>query len=332
MLEKRILTGIKPTGSPHIGNYIGAIKPALSMADGFDGDALFFVADYHAITLIQNKKELRRLTDEVARTWIASGLDVNKHLFYKQSDIQEIFELTWVLSCVCPKGWMNKGHAYKAIVSRNIDENNTDRDDGVNMGVFDYPLLMAADILLFDASHVPVGKDQLQHIEIARDLAKRFNQTFGHVFVEPEPVLDFGKEVIPGLDGRKMSKSYNNTIPLFEEKSKVRKKVMRIVTDSSLPDEPKDPDASIIFDMYKKLATDEEVCEFEKLFRNGIGWGDAKGILYEKIESVIAPVREKYFELEKDAKFVEDALAHGASVIRKKAIKKMKEVRKAVGI
>ena len=292
---KRILTGIKPTGSPHIGNYLGAIRPALELANLPDTTAMYFIADYHALTTVHDGKTLDHLTREVAATWIAFGLDPQKTLFYRQSDVPETFELAWVLTCFTSKGWMNKMHAYKAHLDSSKDE---DKDAGINVGIYTYPILMAADILLFDADLVPVGKDQVQHVEIARDMAQRLNHTYKQELLKlPAAKIDEQTMIIPGLDGRKMSKSYDNTIPLLAPTKQLRKAVMKIVTDSTPPEAPKDPDKSLIMDLYKLYAKPEQVAELRARYQSGIGWGDAKGALADAIESVVAEPRRRYDEL-----------------------------------
>ena len=284
MSKKNILTGIKPTGTPHIGNYLGAIKPALKDMHNPDYNYKLFVADYHAHTTVKDAKLFREYVYEIAATWLACGLDPQKVTFYAQVDVPELFELTWLLSCHTPKGDLNRAHAYKALVQANIDKGSKDPDHGVNMGLFTYPLLMAADILLFDTNLVPVGKDQIQHVEIARSIASRINALYKtQVLVEPESLVVESVAVVPGLDGRKMSKSYDNTIPLFCSEKRLKKLVNRITTDSTGADGPKDPDNSLIFDYYKLFASDEEVETFAGQLRGGISWGEAKAELFEKI-------------------------------------------------
>lgn len=264
-----MLTGIKPTGHPHLGNYIGAIKPALNMSKKQEGKALYFIADYHALNAVQDPKLFRDYTKEVAATWLSLGLG-EEVIFYRQTEVPGILELAWILACLTPKGLMNRAHAYKAKIEQN-KEIGVDIDTGVNMGLYTYPILMAADILLFQSSHVPVGKDQIQHIEIARDIATYFNHTFGETFRLPEYIIQEEGAILPGLDGRKMSKSYGNVIPLFAEPEKLKKLIFKIKTDSSLPHEPKEPET--LFMIYKEFATEEEIRSMQERYREGIGWG-----------------------------------------------------------
>ena len=327
---KRILTGIKPTGSPHIGNYLGAIRPAIELASLPETTAMYFIADYHALTTVHDGKELDHLTREVAATWIAFGLDPEKTLFYRQSDVPEIFELAWVLACFTSKGWMNKMHAYKAHLDASTDE---DKDAGINIGVYTYPVLMAADILMFDTDLVPVGKDQVQHVEIARDMAQRLNFTYKQELLRlPAAKIDEQTAIVPGLDGRKMSKSYDNTIPLFAPAKQLRKTVMKIVTDSTPPEAPKDPDKSLIFDLYKLFAKPDQVAELRERYESGIGWGDAKGALAEVLEATVAEPRKIYDELMADRPRLDRLLAQGAEKARAYAAPVLARVRKAVGI
>lgn len=331
MQNKRILTGIKPTGTPHIGNYVGAIKPALMLAQSAS-QSFYFIADYHALTSEHNAADMRQQVIEVAATWLAFGLDPTKVCIYKQSDISEIFELNWILACFTPKGLMNRAHSYKAAVARNEESGENDRDSGINMGLYNYPVLMSADILLFDADLVPVGEDQIQHIEIARDIAGRLNHNYGkEVLKQPNYFVENPISVI-GLDGRKMSKSYGNTIALSEEPKQLRKQVMRFVTDSSAPDEPKNPEGNGLFQLYKEFATPEQIAEMDALYRKGTGWGTVKQLLYEAIEARVAEPREKYKELMAKPDHVHDILSAGATQARSIARTVIERVREAVGI
>ena len=331
-MPPRVLTGIKPTGSPHIGNLLGAIRPALELANqGLD--AMYFIADYHALTTIKDGKELRQLTYEVAATWLAMGLDPERTLFYRQSDIPEIFELAWVLECFTSKGWMNKAHAYKAIVADRQEAGETDVDAEINMGVYSYPILMAADILAFDIDLVPVGKDQVQHVEIARDIAQRINSTYGREVLRlPKAKIDDNTAVVPGIDGKKMSKSYGNQIPLFAPPKQMKKVVNSIVTDSLPPEAPKDPDASTIFAIYKAVASPDETRALAERYRAGIGWGDAKKALLERIEIEIADARTRYDALMADPSKIDALLAQGGERARKTARGVLERVRSAIGI
>jgi tryptophanyl-tRNA synthetase len=329
---KRILTGIKPTGSPHIGNYLGAIRPALALAELPDTEALYFIADYHALTTVHDGKALDHLTREIAATWLAFGLDPERTLFYRQSDVPEIFELSWILACFTSKGWMNKMHAYKA----RVQEQGTDADTadaGINMGIYGYPVLMAADILLFDTDLVPVGKDQVQHVEIARDMAQRINHTYKTELLRlPQAKVDEQTAVVIGLDGRKMSKSYDNTIPLFASAKQLRKTVNKIVTDSTPPEAPKDPDTSHIFTLYKLFASPDQVAALRDRYRAGIGWGEAKGALADVLEATLAGPREKYEALMADRPALDALLARGAERARAYAAPVIDRVRAAIGI
>lgn len=331
-MPDRVLTGIKPTGSPHVGNLLGAIRPALRLADqGLE--AMYFIADYHALNTVFDAKELRQLTYEVAATWLAMGLDPNKTLFYRQSDIPEILELTWIFSCFTSKGWMNKAHAYKAIVAEKEAAGEADVDAGINMGVYSYPILMAADIIAFDIDLVPVGKDQVQHVEIARDIAQRINSTYGDGILRlPKVKLEDNAAIVPGIDGRKMSKSYGNQIPLFAPPKQMKKVVNSIVTDSTPPEAPKDPEASTIFQIYKAIASADECAALAERYRSGIGWGDAKKTLFERLEVELAPARERYDALMADTAKIDALLAAGAAKARVTARKTLDRLRSAIGI
>lgn len=328
---RTVLTGVKPTGAPHIGNYIGAIKPSLALAASLERSFLF-IADYHALTTVHSRKEMQAQIYEVAATWLACGLDPAKVVLYRQSDIPEVFELNWVLSCFMPKGAMNRAHAYKAIVQRNQEQGIEEIDAGVNMGIYCYPVLMAADILLFDTDVVPVGKDQLQHVEIARDVANSVNHVYGKVLRVPEPLVGEETSVVPGLDGRKMSKSYENTIPLFFPANKLRKLVMRFVTDSSPPEAPKDPETSPLFAIYKEFATQEEVEAMRKRYAEGVAWGHVKEALYEVMDRKLTEPRRLYENLLADHAEIDRILAEGAEKAREVAKATITRVREVIGI
>lgn len=328
-MRKRILTGIKPTGYAHIGNYFGAIKPAIELSKNSDYDCYYFIADYHALTTLNNKEEMKEYFYNIACTWLACGLDPKKVVFYRQSDIKEDFELNWILCNVTPKGLMNRAHAYKAIVERN-EEQGIDRDDGVNMGLYNYPILMAADILLFDTDLVPVGLDQKQHIEIARDIAHNFNGKYGKCLKEPCDYIDKSNHTLVGLDGRKMSKSYNNTIRLFTDEATLKKSIFRVVTDSRLPGEPKDADCTVN-KLFKLFATKEEADKFEQDLLNGLGWGDAKKQLFEVANRFISPMREKFDYYMEHKEEVDEILKEGALKAEKVAKEVLARVRKAIG-
>ena len=328
----RILTGITTSGTPHLGNYVGAIRPALASAQSADAENFYFLADYHALIKAQDPARVQRSTLEIAATWLACGLDVEKNWFYRQSDIPEIPELTWLLTCVAGKGLLNRAHAYKAAVDRNRAEGEDD-DAGVSAGLFMYPVLMAADILIFNAERVPVGRDQVQHIEMARDFGQRFNHLYGEHFVLPEVAIDENVATLPGLDGRKMSKSYDNTIPLFSPPAELRRLIMGIVTDSRAPGEPKDTEGSALFQLYQAFATPEETMAMREAFAAGIGWGDAKQKLFERIDAEIAPMRERYETLIARPAEIEAILRDGATRLRARyATPTLATLRNAVGL
>ncbi len=327
---KTILTGIKPTGMPHLGNLLGAIKPAIELSKTNDFDnSIYFIADYHALNSVKDAKQFKDDVYGIAATWIALGLDTNKSIFYKQSDVPEIFELTWMLSCMTPKGDMNRAHSYKDKVQKNL-EAKRDADKGVNMGLFNYPVLMAADILLYDTNVVPVGKDQVQHIEIARSIAGRINEHYGEgTLIEPQEKLQEGAGAyIVGLDGRKMSKSYDNAIGIWETEKRLKKLINKITTDSSDPDAPKDPDNSIIMDLYRLFATDEQIAQEERKFRDGIGWGYAKADLFEVVNAYLSEPRKEYERLMANKDELDAILQKGADKARTIASVTMDRVRK----
>lgn len=322
-----MLTGIKPTGYPHLGNYIGAIKPALKMSKHKDGKALYFIADYHALNAVQDPKLFCAYTKEVAATWLSLELGEDV-IFYRQTEVPEILELAWILACLTPKGLMNRAHAYKAKVELN-KEVGAEIDTGVNMGLYTYPILMAADILLFQSSHVPVGKDQIQHIEIARDIATYFNNTFGETFTLPEYVIQEEGAILLGLDGRKMSKSYGNEIPLFAEPEKLKKLIFKIKTNSSLPDEPKEPET--LFMIYKEFAVEEEVRIMRKQYEEGIGWGEVKKELFRVVNRELEGPREKYKRYINEPHLLYEALEKGAERAREIAKVNLATIKKRVG-
>lgn len=330
MMKKRILTGIKPTGYAHLGNYFGAIKPAIELSKNDEYDAFYFIADYHALTTLKNREEMEEYFYNIACTWLACGLDPQKVVFYRQSDVPETFELNWILNNVTPKGLMNRAHAYKAIVEKNR-EGNLDQDLGVNMGLYNYPILMASDILLFNSDLIPVGLDQKQHIEIARDIAMNFNKKYGNTFVIPDGYIQEEVATLVGLDGRKMSKSYGNTIQLFLPEDKLRKTINKIVTDSSLPSDPKDLDCTIN-KLYKLFATKKEQDEFDEKLQNGISWGEAKKELFEKMNAYLSPMREKYFYYQNNHALVDEILRKGGERAREIARKNLDEVRRKIGV
>lgn len=331
-MKKTVLTGIKPTGQIHLGNYIGAIKPALELAKMPEHQTAYFVADYHGLTKIHSPKEFRELSNGVAATWLALGLDTDKSIFYRQSDIPEIFELNWILSCFSPKGLMNRAHAYKTITEAN-KEAGKETDFGIDMGTFTYPILMASDILMLKSNIVPVGKDQIQHIEIAKDIAENFNRTYGKTFVLPEYSVQKEGAVLPGLDGRKMSKSYNNTIPLFEEPDKLRKLInKKIVTNSLPPEAPKDPDTSVLFTLYREFSSKEETELMRERFQKGIGWGEVKQELFHNMNEFLKEPREKYNELMASPEKLNRILLEGAEKAREITIPFLKEIKQNIGL
>jgi len=331
MSKRTVLTGITTTGTPHLGNYVGAIKPAIEASHGDDVRSCYFLADYHALIKCRNPEVVHQSTLEIAATWVALGLDTDKAIFYRQSDIPEIFELTWLLTCVTAKGLMNRAHAYKAAVQENVDKGE-DPDFAIAMGLFSYPILMAADILMFSAHHVPVGRDQVQHLEMARDIAQRFNHFFGEHFVLPEAVVDDNVAILPGQDGRKMSKSYNNAIPLWLPEKKLRKSIMKIVTNSLEPGEPKQTEGSALFAIYSAFASADQRQQMQQAFADGIGWGDAKQQCFELINSELATARSAYEELISEPSRIEARLRDGADRAREIATPFMQQLRNAVGI
>ena len=331
MTKQTVLTGITTTGTPHIGNYLGAIKPAIEASLNSNNNSYFFLADFHALIKCHDPERVARSTREIAATWLALGLDTDKATFYRQTDIPEITELTWILTCMTSKGLMNRSHAYKASVDANRDAGRQD-DDDVTMGLFSYPILMAADILMFNADIIPVGKDQIQHIEMARDIAGRFNHTYGTLFNMPEAQVDEQNQLIPGLDGRKMSKSYDNTIPLFSTSDDLYKLIKQIKTDALEPGVPKDADNSTIFQLYANFASASEQAAMRTRFENGIGWGDAKKELFEYLDSYLSGPRDEYNRLMGDLGYVEQQLHKGAEKARVHAAPFLEKARVAVGI
>lgn len=326
------LTGITTTGTPHLGNYVGAILPAIEASYRKDVQSFYFLADYHALVKCQDPALVHRSRLEVAATWLALGLDVENVVFYAQTDIPEILELTWIITCVTAKGLMNRAHAYKAAVAENLADSDKDPDKGVTMGLFCYPILMAADILMFKASKIPVGKDQVQHLEMARDIAARFNHLYGEHFVLPEAVVDERAAVLVGLDGRKMSKSYGNTIPLFEPEKALRKLIMRIKTNSLPPEAPKDPDTCILFQIYQAFASMEEAAALRERYAQGIAWGEMKQMLFEYLNARLSEPRQRYQELMQAPDHIEQILKRGAVQAREYSIPFLQELRQAVGI
>ena len=327
----RILTGITTSGTPHLGNYAGAIRPAVAASREPGTESFYFLADYHALIKVQDPARVQRSTLEIAATWLACGLDPDRVWFYRQSDIPEIPELTWLLTCVAGKGLLNRAHAYKAAVDANAAAGE-DPDAGVTAGLYMYPVLMAADILAFKAHQVPVGRDQIQHIEMARDFAARFNHLYGEHLVLPEAVVEEQVATLPGLDGRKMSKSYDNTIPLFAPPAQLKKLIASIVTDSRAPGEAKDPDNSHLFTLYRAFATEAQASAMHAALRGGLAWGEAKQALFELLDGHLAPMREKYESLMAKPADIEATLRAGAAKARAEATPLLRELRAAVGL
>ena len=327
----RFLTGITPSGTPHLGNYAGMMRPAIAATRTAGCENFYFLADYHALIKTQDPARIHRCTLEIAASWLACGLDPEKVTFYRQSDIPEITELTWFLTCVTGKGLLNRAHAYKAAQDKN-QEAGRDLDDGVNAGLFMYPVLMAADILIFNAHKVPVGRDQIQHIEMARDMAASFNHLYGEHFTLPEAAIDEHVATLPGLDGRKMSKSYDNTIPLFSSREQLRKLFGGILTDSRAPGEPKEVEGSALFQIYQAFATPEETDALRRQYAEGIAWGDAKQLLFERIDRDVAPMRERYDDLMAHPEKIEQTLLAGAERARQIAAPFVRSLRSAVGL
>ena len=326
---KRILTGITPSGYPHLGNYIGAIKPSLELLEE-KSESFLFIADLHALIKVSDKQTLKELTNGIAMAWLASGLDPEKTNFYRQSDIPEIPEITWILSCIAEKGLLNRAHAYKAAVDLN-NEGKKETDEGISMGLYSYPLLMAADILTPNATHVPVGKDQQQHLEITRDIADKFNRKYGEVFNLPEAVIQDDKTVL-GIDGRKMSKSYNNIIPLLSTEKELKKAVMKIVTNSQEPGEPKDWRNNTLYSIYSSFADDDQIQDLKLKYEDGIGWGDAKNIVFEELNKLLMPIRERYGDLKTQEAHVEDILQENAKKVRETTKATLESVKSHVGL
>lgn len=331
-MKEVFLTGITTTGTPHLGNYAGAIRPAIEASQRSDTENFFFLADLHALIKGQDPIAVQQSRLEIAAAWLALGLDTDKAVFYCQSDIPEIPALTWLLTCQTSKGLMNRAHAYKGVVQENQEAGSPDPDRGITMGLFSYPVLMAADILMFKAHKVPVGKDQIQHIEMARDIAQRFNHHYGEHFVLPEAQVDDSAAILTGLDGRKMSKSYNNTIPLFAPEKKFRKLIMRIKTNSQEPGEPKETEGSTLFELYRAFATEAQVDDVRQQYAAGISWGEMKQHLFEHLNALLIEPREKYLELVAEPEKIAQVLEAGAEKARQRSAVFLKELYEAVGI
>ena len=331
-IKKKVLTGITTSGVPHLGNLSGAILPAIEASNQSGVSSFLFLADYHSLIKSQDPELTHNSSFQVAASWLACGLEPAKVKFYRQSDVPEIMELAWVLSCVTAKGLMNRSHAYKAATSLNLEQGISDLDKGISMGLFNYPILMAADILAFNADEVPVGQDQKQHIEMTRDIAARFNYLYGDVFNLPEAIISSETGILPGTDGQKMSKSYNNTIPIFLDENALLKAIRKIKTNSLEPGVPKDIETCTIFQVYKAFASGPQVHDMGAKYKEGIGWGEAKDILFSLINSKVKPFREAYKIIIEDRVYLESVLSEGAGKAREAASEIIKAVRKAVGI
>lgn len=327
-----VLTGITTTGIPHLGNYAGAIRPAIAASKDEHTESFFFLADFHALIKCRDPKTIRESVRAIAATWIACGLDPQRVTFYRQSDIPEIAELNWLLTTITAKGLLNRAHAYKAAVQENSATNAADPDKGIDMGLFNYPVLMTADILMFNGEKIPVGKDQIQHIEMARDIAQRFNFIYGDTFALPEPSIQEDAMILPGLDGRKMSKSYGNTIPLFADEKKFRKLINKIKTNSLEPGEPKQPDDCHLFAIYSAFTTAEQQAEMRDRYADGIGWGEMKAFLFEYLNEHLQAPREQYQQLLADPAELDRLLTAGAQKARAIATPLLSKIRKKVGI
>ena len=331
MSTTRFLTGITTTGTPHLGNFVGSIRPSVAASLRPGVQSFYFLADYHALIKCEDPARIQRSTLEIAASWLAAGLDPEKVTFYRQSDIPETTELTWLLTCVTGKGLLNRAHAYKAAQDKNAAAGR-EPDDGVTAGLFMYPVLVGADILIFNAHKVPVGRDQIQHIEMARDMAASFNHLYGEHFTLPEAAIDEHVATLPGLDGRKMSKSYDNTIPLFSSREQLKKLIGGILTDSRAPGEPKDVEGSALFQIYQAFATPEETEALRQQYAEGIAWGDAKQLLFERIDRDVAPMRERYDDLMAHPEKIEQTLLSGAERARQIAAPFVRSLRSAVGL
>ncbi|WP_180131428.1 tryptophan--tRNA ligase [Rhodoferax sp. BLA1] len=331
MSIERFLTGITPSGTPHLGNYVGSIRPSVAASLRANVQSFYFLADYHALIKVEDPARIQRSTLEIAASWLACGLDPSKVVFYRQSDVPEIPELTWFLSCVLGKGVLNRAHAYKAAVDKNTAA-ALDPDADVSVGLFMYPVLMGADILMFNAHQVPVGRDQVQHIEMARDMANSFNHRYGPHFTAPEAAIEENVATLPGLDGRKMSKSYDNTIPLFSSREQLQKLISSIVTDSKAPGEPKTVEGSALFQIYQAFASSSETDNLRQAYADGIAWGDAKQLVFERIDQELVPLRAKYQALINDPGQIEAIFKIGADKARAIATPFMAQLRHAVGL
>ena len=327
--SQRVLTGITTSGTPHLGNLVGAILPAIQASEQKNTTSFLFQADYHSLIKNTNSDLTHNSSFEIASCWLACGLDPDKVIFYRQSDIPHIFELAWILGCLTSKGLLNRAHAYKAAISTN--EKN-DLDKGITMGLFNYPILMAADILMFSADIVPVGNDQKQHIEMARDIALKFNHHYGDLLTPPNAQISDVTGILPGLDGRKMSKSYKNTIPIFSDDDELRKTVMKIKTNSQEPGEPKESNECNVFNIFRSIGSEKEILDLQKKYDEGIGWGDAKSILNEKLREFLSPYKSEYNKIIQDRGYVESVLSIGKEKALEISSPLIKDLREAIGI
>ena len=332
MSQDVYLTGITTTGTPHIGNYVGAIRPGIEASKDPSKQNFYFLANFHALAKAEDPDRINQSTLEISAAWMALGLDTSNAVFYRQSDIPEIPQLTWILTSMTAKGLMNRAHSYKAVVQANEESGSKDPDKGINMALYSYPILMAADILMFKSTKIPVGRDQKQHVEMTRDIAQRFNHHYGELFTIPEAVIGDDTAILQGLDGRKMSKSYDNTIPLFADEKRLRKLIMKIKTNSLEPGEPKETEDSTLFQIYRAFANESETAAIEKRYAEGIAWGEMKQELFEYINEHIKPARDEYQRLMDDPAIVEQELLKGAEKAREISVPFLDEIRSAVGI
>ena len=333
-MEKKqtVLTGITTSGTPHLGNLVGAILPAIEASSEKQNKSFLFLADYHSLIKNTDSELTHASSFEIAACWLACGLDPREVVFYRQSDISHIFELAWILGCMTSKGLLNRAHAYKAALAENENAGSSDLDKGITMGLYNYPILMAADILMFNADIVPVGQDQKQHIEMTRDIALRFNHHYGELLTPPEAQISETTGILPGLDGRKMSKSYNNTIPIFLEEKKLKKSVMKIKTNSLEPGEPKDSSTCTVFSLYKAISSESDLNELQSQYDNGIAWGEAKTILFDRLNEFLKPYKNEYDRIIEDRGYVEQVLMDGANTAKEVSTPLIEKIRSAVGI
>lgn len=333
-MEKKqtVLTGITTSGTPHLGNLVGAILPAIEASSEKQNKSFLFLADYHSLIKNTDSELTHASSFEIAACWLACGLDPREVVFYRQSDISHIFELAWILGCMTSKGLLNRAHAYKAALAENENAGSSDLDKGITMGLYNYPILMAADILMFNADIVPVGQDQKQHIEMTRDIALRFNHHYGELLTPPEAQISETTGILPGLDGRKMSKSYNNTIPIFLDEKKLKKSVMKIKTNSLEPGEPKDSSTCTVFSLYKAISSESDLNELQSQYDNGIAWGEAKTILFDRLNEFLKPYKNEYDRIIEDRGYVEQVLMDGANTAKEVSTPLIEKIRSAVGI